>query len=63
MDLNDFIFRDDTVLALGADPDVGDDSAEADTGSSTLVKVGFAAAVGSAVLGLSNFLGHAIKGL
>jgi hypothetical protein len=63
MDLNDFIFRDDTVLALGADPETGDDSTEEGAGSATLVKVGFAAAVGGAVLGLSSFLGHAAKGL
>ena len=59
MNLNDFIFRDDTAEPLGADADDADDVVTAEeTGG--CAKAGFAA-IGGAVLGLSHFLGHATK--
>jgi hypothetical protein len=63
MDLNQFIFRDDTVETLGADVEVDDDftAPEPTLGSVTPAKIGLAV-IGSAVLGLSSFLGHTTKG-
>lgn len=60
MDLNEFIFRDDTAEALGADVEI-DDACIATEETHGSEKAGFAA-IGSAVLGLSNFLGHVTKG-
>ena len=60
MDLNDFIFRDDTAEPMGAD---ALDSADLDTTANkpailTPAKIGLAV-IGSAVLGMSHLLGHA----
>jgi hypothetical protein len=63
MDLNEFIFRDDAVEALGAGVEFDDDftATEETMASVASEKVGLAA-IGSAVLGLSKFLGHVTKG-
>jgi len=61
MDLNDFIFRDDSAEPLGACADDADDIALTDETAAS-AKLGLAV-IGSAVLGLSNFLGHAAKNI
>jgi hypothetical protein len=61
MDLNEFIFRDDAVEALGTSAEVDDTAAAEDTFESlTPAKIGLAA-ISSAALGL--VLGHVTKGL
>jgi len=61
MDLNDFIFRDDAAEPLGAYADDADDVAPVEeTGGYAKARL---AAIGGAVLGLSNFLGHVTKGI
>ncbi len=62
MDLNEFIFRDDAVEALGVAEDEDFGGTEESTGSIASHKVGLAA-IGSAVLGMSHFLGHVTKHL
>ena len=63
MDFNEFIFRDDAVEALGAGVEIDDDFTEPEDYIASVMpeKVGLAV-IGSAVLGLSNFLGHVTKG-
>lgn len=58
MDLNDFIFRDDTAEPLGADTTDTDGLGEETPGLVTPAKIGLAV-IASAVLGMSHFLGHA----
>jgi hypothetical protein len=62
MDLNEFIFRDDTAEALGAGPEADDDFtvAEEHRNSGAPIKISLAV-IGSAVVGLSHILGHAAK--
>ncbi|HYD06159.1 MAG TPA: hypothetical protein VEC60_10555 [Reyranella sp.] len=64
MDLNAFIFRDDTAERLDAGTDDADafDSPAEPAGFVTPAKVALAA-LGSAVLGMSHLLGHAGKHL
>jgi hypothetical protein len=62
MDLNDFIFRDDTTEPLGADTTDSEERGEETAGFLTPTKIGLAV-IGSAVLGMSHFLGHATKHL
>jgi hypothetical protein len=64
MDFSDFIFRDDAVEPLGASGSDDDDFAasEESAESVSMAKVGLAA-IGSAVLGVSHFLGHVTKSL
>ncbi len=59
MDLNEFIYRDDTADVLGDEID-GDDFAAADdaAGFVTPAKIGLATLSG-AILGVSHLLGHA----
>lgn len=61
MDLNDFIFRDDSTepLGAGASGDIASDETESFGAEATL---GLAVIAG-AVVGLSHLLGHAPKGL
>jgi hypothetical protein len=63
MDLNEFIFRDDATETLGAGAEFDDDftATEESPASVTPEKVGLAV-IGSAVIGLSNLLGHVKKG-
>jgi hypothetical protein len=58
MDLNDFIFRDDTAEPLGSDPAESDDRDRETLGFVTPAKIGLAA-IAAAVLSISHFLGHA----
>jgi hypothetical protein len=62
MDLNDFIFRDDTAAALGAAPEADDDVAEEAHAAFSQAKLGLAV-IGSAAVGLSHLLAQAAKGL
>jgi hypothetical protein len=62
MDLNDFIFRDDTAETLGAPVDETCEAPEESEELAAPAKAGLAA-VGSVALGLSGFLGHIAKGL
>ena len=58
MDLNDFIFRDDTTEPLGADAADSDDLDAEASRFVTPAKIGLAVIAGAA-LGMSHFLGHA----
>ena len=64
MDLNEFLFRDDSVEALGVGLDVDDDfvATEDTHGCVAPAKAGLAV-IGSAVVGLSHLLGHVTKDL
>jgi hypothetical protein len=63
MDLNEFIYRDDTAQTLGAEIGADESTAiESRAGYIESAKIGLAA-VGGAVLGMSHFLGLAGKHL
>jgi hypothetical protein len=63
MDLNDFIYRDDTAETLGADVDTDESAVAGDAaGFITPAKVALTM-IGGAVLGMSHFLGLAGKSL
>jgi hypothetical protein len=63
MDLNEFIFRDDTAEVLGAEIDSDDFEVVDETaGSGMPAKIGLTA-IGGAILGMSHFLGAAAKHL
>jgi hypothetical protein len=58
MDLNDFIFRDDTMEPLGAKAADSDDLDAETSRFITPAKIGLAA-IAAAVLSMPHFLGHA----
>jgi hypothetical protein len=63
MDLNEFLFRDDTAEALGVGLEADDDAVTEETHDCAASAKAGLAVIGSAVVGLSHFLGQVTKDL